>query len=71
MPGLSGPLKIKGITLRNEKSGSGAAGARDAYGSILAVQGSYSSRCEVQISGPGALRPLDPEYSHFRTRLRP
>lgn len=59
MPGLSGPLKIKDITLRNEKSGSGAAGERDAHGSILAVQGSYSSRCAGQIPGPGALRPLD------------
>jgi hypothetical protein len=59
MPVLFDLFKIKDITLRNEKGGSGDAGPRDAQGSILAIQGSHSSRCEGQISGPGALRPLD------------
>jgi hypothetical protein len=61
MSGLLGPLKIKDMTLRNEKGGSGPAGPRNAQGSILAVQGGYSALSQRQISGPGALRPLDLE----------
>jgi hypothetical protein len=61
MPGLLGPLRIKDITLRNEIGVSDAAGPRNAQGSILALQGGYSVRSQRKISGPGALRPLDPE----------
>ena len=56
MPVLFDLFKIKD---KQKTGGSGAAGSRDAQGSILAMQRSYSSRCEGQISGSAALRPLD------------
>ena len=71
MPGLFDPLKIKDITLRNEKADlvlPAREMLRDPYWPYRAAIALSSQR---QISGPGALRPLDLNNSHFRTRLRP
>jgi len=56
MPVLFDLFKIKD---KRKTGGSGVDGSRDAQGSILAIQGSSSSRYEGQISGSAALRPLD------------
>ena len=56
MPVLFDLFKIKD---KRKTGGSGAAGSRDAQGSILLMQRSYSSRCEGQMLRPAALRALD------------